>query len=61
MNRGDAVKLSVAIFVLLAAGLLVAWNFGLVGGGSSKVPIRSADEPPVPAGARVRPGAAHSP
>jgi hypothetical protein len=56
MNRGDAVKLAVAIVVLIAAGLLVAWNFGVIGGGSSRAPVRSAEEPPAPAGARVRTG-----
>jgi hypothetical protein len=58
MKQGDAVKLVIAIVILIAAGLLIAWNFGMFESKSTAAPSRPADSSTPPAkGAHTAPGA----
>lgn len=38
-GNSDKIKLIVAVVALVAAGLVLAWNFGLLGGGSKPKPL----------------------
>lgn len=61
-NESDKKKIVLAVALLVVAGLVVAWNFGMFAGGGSKVDTNQA-EAPISAkeakekGVQARPGA----
>ncbi len=58
MKSTDKPKLMIALAVLVLAGVLFAWQYGLFGGGASTVPQAAPDAPkPTGGGAHSVPGA----
>lgn len=56
MKQGDAVKLVIAVVILVLAGVLIAWNFGLFSG-SGATPLPAGETAPrAPGQPRTAPG-----
>ena len=56
MKDSDKPKLIIAVVILLVAGGLLAWNFGLFGGGASSNPTPSETPPKASGGPHAAPG-----
>ena len=61
MKQGDTVKLVIAIVILIAAGILIAWNFGVFSGPTAPAPVEGGTpEAPARGQPRTAPGVAPS-
>jgi hypothetical protein len=56
MNRGDGMKIAAALVILVAAGVLIAWNLGVFTSAPEAPPRRAENAPPPAAGPHVAPG-----
>jgi hypothetical protein len=57
MKDSDKPKLIIAVVVLIVAGALLAWNFGLFSGGATTAPPPPTEAPKATGGPHSAPGA----